>query len=411
MMKSPDYGYDIRLLFATRMTRMFAYGLLSVVLALYLATLGLTGEEIGFLLTCTLLGDVVVSLFITTVADRIGRKRMLMLGGVLMAAAGAAFALTSNYVLLIIAATVGVIAPSDKDVGPFLSIEQAALAQLVPDAQRTHAFAWYNLAGSFATAAGALLCGVVLGTLQSGDTPQVNPYRTIIAMYTVCGLALVALFGFLSRSSEVQSAASVGTKHRFALHHSQGVVMKLSGLFALDAFAGGFIVQSMMAYWFHLKFGVAPETLGGIFFGANILAGCSALLAARLAKKFGLINTMVYTHIPSSVLLILVPLMPTLELAIAALLLRFTISQMDVPTRQSYTMAVVRPEERSAASGITNVARSVGGSIAPTFTGQMLSVPGLWSLPFFLAGGLKILYDLMLYRSFRRLRPPEEKPS
>jgi len=187
--------------------------------------------------------------------------------------------------------------------------------------------------------------------------------------------------------------------------------MKLSGLFALDAFAGGFILQSMMAYWFHLKFGVAPETLGGIFFGANVLAGCSALLAARLAKKFGLINTMVYTHIPSSVLLILVPLMPTLELAIAALLLRFTISQMDVPTRQSYTMAVVRPEERSAASGITNVARSVGGSIAPTFTGQMLSVPGLWSLPFFLAGGLKILYDLMLYRSFRSIRPPEEKPS
>ena len=411
MMKSPDYGYDIRLLFATRMTRMFAYGLLSVVLALYLATLGLTGEEIGFLLTCTLLGDVVVSLFITTVADRIGRKRMLMLGGVLMAAAGAAFALTSNYALLIIAATIGVIAPSDKDVGPFLSIEQAALAQLVHDAQRTHMFAWYNLAGSFATAAGALLCGVVLGTLQSGDTPQVNPYRTIIAMYTVCGLALIALFGFLSRSSEVQSAAHIGTEHRFALHHSRGVVMKLSGLFALDAFAGGFIVQSMMAYWFHLKFGVAPETLGGIFFGANVLAGCSALLAARLAKKFGLINTMVYTHIPSSVLLILVPLMPTLELAIAALLLRFTISQMDVPTRQSYTMAVVRPEERSAASGITNVARSVGGSIAPTFTGQMLSVPGLWSLPFFLAGGLKILYDLMLYRSFRRLRPPEEKPS
>jgi MFS family permease len=185
----------------------------------------------------------------------------------------------------------------------------------------------------------------------------------------------------------------------------------LSGLFALDAFAGGFIVQSMMAYWFHLKFGVAAGTLGGIFFGANLLAGCSALLAVRLAKKFGLVNTMVYTHIPSSILLILVPLMPTLTLAVAVLLLRFSISQMDVPTRQSYTMAVVRPEERSAAAGITNVARSVGGSIAPTITGYLLATPGLWSLPFFVAGGLKILYDFMLFHSFRRLRPPEETPS
>ena len=187
--------------------------------------------------------------------------------------------------------------------------------------------------------------------------------------------------------------------------------MKLSSLFAIDAFAGGFIVQSMIAYWFHLKFGVAPATLGGIFFGANIFAGVSALSAARLAARFGLVNTMVYTHVPSSILLILVPLMPNLTLAILMLLLRFTISQMDVPTRQSYTMAVVSPEERSAASGVTNVVRSVGASIAPALCGRMLASPTLMSVPFFIAGGMKIVYDFMLYKSFREVHPPEETKS
>jgi MFS family permease len=187
------------------------------------------------------------------------------------------------------------------------------------------------------------------------------------------------------------------------------VVLKLSALFSLDAFAGGLIVQSMMAYWFHVRFGVDPGLIGSIFFGANILAGISALLAGRLAKKIGLINTMVYTHVPSNILLILVPLMPNLPLAIAVLLARFSISQMDVPTRQSYTMAVVAPDERSAASGVTAIARSVGAAISPSLTGMFLSIPSLLSLPFFLCGGLKLIYDLLLYRSFRAIKPPEEQ--
>jgi MFS family permease len=185
-------------------------------------------------------------------------------------------------------------------------------------------------------------------------------------------------------------------------------VFKLSSLFALDAFAGGLLVQSFMAYWFHVRFGVESGLLGSIFFGANILAGISALLAVRLADKFGLINTMVFTHIPSNILLILVPLMPTLPLAIAVLLLRFSISQMDVPTRQSYTMAVVAPDERSAASGVTAIARSVGASISPALTGLLFGIPVLFHAPFFLSGGLKIIYDLLLYREFRAVKPPEE---
>ena len=186
------------------------------------------------------------------------------------------------------------------------------------------------------------------------------------------------------------------------LHKSKGVVLKLSALFALDAFAGGFVIQSMVAYWFHIKFGIDAGILGSIFFGANILAGVSALLAVRIASRIGLINTMVFTHIPSNVLLCLVPLMPSLALAIAVLLLRFSISQMDVPTRQSYTMAVVDPDERSAASGVTGIARSIGAAISPVLAGIFLAYPALLSAPFFVAGGLKIVYDLLLYRSFKK---------
>ncbi len=390
------------------MVRLFAYGLLSVVLALYLVRIGLSEKEIGLLLTYTLLGDVVLSLLITTTADRLGRRRMLILSAMLMVAAGAVFAFTTEYLLLILAATIGVIAPSDKDIGPFLSIEQAALSQLVPDTQRTKTFAWYNLAGSFATATGSLSCGLILGLLHQSDYPEVSSYRIVIVMYSVAGLLVLALFALLSPGMEAKNATGSVQAHPFALHQSKGVVLKLSSLFALDAFAGGFILQSLVAYWFHLKFGISPETLGIIFFGANILAGFSALLAARLAKRFGLINTMVFTHIPSSVLLILVPLMPTLPLAIVALLLRFTISQMDVPTRQSYTMAVVPPGERSAASGITGMARSVGASLSPSLAGMFFASSGLLSFPFFVAGGLKIMYDILLYNSFRTIKPPEE---
>jgi MFS family permease len=193
------------------------------------------------------------------------------------------------------------------------------------------------------------------------------------------------------------------------LHRSRNVVFKLSSLFALDAFAGGLLVQSLIAFWFHTRFGVEAGMLGSIFFGANILAGISALLAVRIAKRFGLINTMVFTHIPSNILLMMVPLMPTLPLAIGTLLLRFSISQMDVPTRQSYTMAVVAPDERSAASGVTAIARSLGAAISPALTGWLIGIPVLFSAPFFLSGGLKIIYDLLLYREFRLVKPPEEK--
>jgi len=399
---------DITLLFSTRIIRLFCYGFLSVVLALYLSEAGLTEGQIGLLFTLTLAGDALISLWLTTSADRFGRKRTLILGALLMAGAGVAFILTRNILLLIVAAIIGVISPSGNEIGPFLSVEQAGLTQLISNKKRTQFFAWYNLAGSFATATGALIGGLLAQVLQDNGWAALEAYRVVLMGYALGGFLLFLLFVNLSPAVEVGKAGRETIKRVLGLHRSRAVVFKLSSLFALDAFAGGLLVQSMFAYWFHVRFGVEPGVLGSIFFGANILAGISALLAIRIANKFGLINTMVFTHIPSNILLILVPLMPTLPLAIGILLLRFSISQMDVPTRQSYTMAVVSPDERSAASGITAIARSLGASVSPMLTGLLFSVPILFNVPFFLSGGLKIIYDLLLYREFRAVKPSEE---
>jgi MFS family permease len=401
---------DIRLLLTTRIIRLFSYGFLSVVLALYLSAAGLTGRQIGLLFTFTLAGDAVISLWLTTSADRFGRKRTLLVGALLMVGAGAVFLVSRNPIILGIAAIIGVISPSGNEIGPFLSVEQAALTQMLPGGKRTQAFAWYALAGSLATATGALVGGWLAQGLQAGGWSVLASYRFVLAGYALGGLVLIGIFFSLSTAVEVAPTYQGEKKVILGLHRSRSVVMRLSALFAMDAFAGALLVQSMMAYWFHIKYGVDTGLLGSVFFGANILAGISALLAARIAKRFGLINTMVFTHIPSNILLILVPLMPNLPLAIAVLLARFSISQMDVPTRQSYTMAVVASDERSAASGVTTIARSVGAALSPSLSGLLMAVPLLFSTPFFLSGGLKIVYDLLLFNSFRRLKPPEEKP-
>lgn len=398
------------LLFLTRLTRLVAYGSLSVILVFYLVSLGLSESQTGLLLSLTLAGDVVISLFLTTQADRIGRRRMLIIGAILMASAGLAFAFTHNFLFLLVAGTVGVISPSGNEVGPFLSIEQAALSQVVSPEVRTEVFAWYTLAGSFATAVGALGGGAVTRLLPAMVGVSLpGSYRAVVVAYAFFGALLALFFLRLSSAAEVrESPAVTRTTAFFGLHRSHRVVVKLSSLFALDAFAGGFVIQSFAAYWFYLRFGVSPATIGVIFFWANLFAGLSALLASRLASRFGLVRTMVFTHLPSNVLLVLVPLMPTLGLAITVLLVRFSISQMDVPTRQSYTMAVVKPEERSAAAGITGVARTTGAALSPLFAGFLFSRPSLVNVPFFLAGGLKIAYDLLLYEAFVAIRPPEE---
>lgn len=399
---------NIAILFSTRIIRLFCYGFLSVVLALYLSARGLSEAQIGLLFTLTLIGDAVITLWLTTSADRFGRKRTLLVGAILMAGAGIVFVMTREYILLVFAAIIGVISPADKDIGPFLSVEQASLSHLIPNEKRTQVFAWYNLAGSFASAIGALAGGWLAQVLQESGWTALESYRAVLVGYALGGFLLLLLFLNLTQSVEVEQIQQSETKRVLGLHRSRNVVFRLSALFAMDAFAGGLLVQSLLAYWFHVRFGVESGILGTIFFGANILAGISALLAIRIAKRIGLINTMVFTHIPSSILLMLVPLMPTLSLAVGFLLLRFSISQMDVPTRQSYTMAVVAPDERSAAAGVTAIARSVGASVSPALTGLFFSIPALFNVPFFLCGGLKIIYDLLLYREFRLVKPPEE---
>ncbi len=407
-----ELSRDGKLLFVARMARMFGYGFLAIVLVLYLAALGFDDVRIGLLLTLTLVGDTVISLLMSTQADRLGRRRMLTLGALLVLGAGLVFVGSRNFLVLLVAATIGVISPSGYEVGPFLAIEQSALSQLIPDRKRTAVFAWYNLVGSFATALGSLAGGGLAQLGQNRGMTALASYRAVLVGYALIGVVMAWLFRRLTPAVETPPtvAERPSAFGRLGLHRSGGVILRLSGLFSIDAFAGGFVLQSLVAYWFHRRFGTDSAVLGSIFFGANILAGFSALTASAIAARIGLVKTMVFTHLPSNILLLLVPLMPNLPLAILVLLLRFSISQMDVPTRQSYTMAVVTPEERSAASGVTTVARSVGAAVSPSLAGLMLAVPALLSAPFFLSGGLKILYDLLLYRSFRAHRPPEERP-
>jgi MFS family permease len=400
---------DVGLLFAMRTIRMAAYGGLAVVLALFLLELGLSEGAIGLLLGLTLAGDAVISLVLTTHADRIGRRATLLVGAGLMVLGGIVFLATGEFVVLLAAAVVAVLSPSGNEVGPFLPVEQAALSEVVPSARRTTVFAWYQLAGSLATAVGSLGAGLLVQVLIDSGVAPISAYRAVILAYALIGFAIAVLSRSLSQAVEPVAPSDASIRRRFGLHRSGRVVAELSSLFALDAFGGGFVVQSIVALWFHTRWGVEPGLLGAIFFGANALAGLSGLVAARLAARIGLIETMVVTHIPSNVLLILVPLMPTLPLAIGVLLARFAISQMDVPTRQSYTMAVVDPDERSAAAGITGMARSAGAAAAPALATPLVAVPLLaGGLPFVIAGSLKIAYDLLLWRRFRSQRPTEE---
>ena len=390
------------LLFATCGVRSFAYGFLSVVLGLYLDAIGLTTTAIGWIFTAALAGGAVMTVVITTVADSFGRKTLLILGAALMATAGWVFAISSDPLVLTLAAIFGTISPSGKEVGPFLSIEQAILPETTRDQHRTTIFSAYNLIGSLCGALGALAVG--LPSLFS--LPQITGYRLLVWGYVTCAVVMMVVFALLSPAIETKNQ-TVSQKRVIGVQRSRGIVAKLAGLFALDAFAGGFIVQSIVAYWFYLRYKTDLNALGGIFFGTNLLAALSFLAAPAIARRFGLLNTMVFTHLPSNILLLLVPLMPNLELAVVMLLVRNLLSQLDVPTRQSYTMAVVDADERAASAGILSVARNGGAALAPLFTGAVLAVPSL-GLPFLLAGGLKVVYDLWIFAVFRKVKPPEE---
>ena len=396
---------DGKKLLVTRILRTFAYGYLAVVLAIYLQEIGLDEVRIGVVLTAAIAGSAVMTTAWALVADRYGRRRTVQTMAVLMVVGGLLFAFAGDFWLLLLGAFTGTISATSSEVGAFLTVEQAVLPQTAPPEKRTWLFSIYAMAANFAQAAGSLFAGAVSAFGALG-LHGADAYRPLFLLYALVGLANLAVF--LTLSDRVELAHVDGAKRFLGIHRSRGTVVRLSALFGLDSFAGALVVQSLVAYWFHIRWGLDPAALAALFFGVNVLSGLSLLAAGWLGSRFGLINTMVFTHLPSNLLLMAVPLMPSAELAVALFLARMSISQMDVPTRQSYTMAVVDPDERTAAAGITNVARSAAAAVSPVLTGYAFSVAAL-GLPFFVAGGLKVAYDLLVYRTFATVRTPEEE--
>jgi len=355
---------------------------------------GLNVFAIGVVLTLTVLSSALYAFIISFMADRIGRKKTLVFFALTDVLAGSLLLISTEWWAPVLAGVVGNMTVGAGEVGPFLTLEQAILPKTCDSSRRTLAFSVYNLSGYAASSLGALLAVL----------PQYVGYRPLFLGYMASGLLGAVLYLTLSNKVEPERASA----GRAALSPSaRPIVVKLSALFAVDSFGGGFIGQSILSYYFFLRFGLDLSTLGIVFFVTQIVTAMSFLLAERIARRVGLLRTMVFSHIPSNVFLIAVAFAPTALLAVVLLLCRQSLSQMDVPTRQSYTMAVVDPDERTATAGITNVARTTASAVSPTFAGMAFSAAAL-SLPFFLAAGLKIVYDALVYLTFRNVHPPEE---
>jgi MFS family permease len=402
---------DGKLLLAARILRTFAYGFLSVILAIYLKLAGFNDLYIGIILSATLINSVVFTLIASFYADRLGRRKLLIVYSALMVVSGFVFFVTSNYMALIISAFIGTINVTGTETGAFLTIEQAMLPQTIDDPKkRNTVYALYNMAGTFAMSAGILLSGLPQILAQQYSFNQIESIKPLFALYSLIGIGVIGIYFLISNRIEL-SANNTNTSTSFKQTlspRSKEIVSKLSGLFAIDSFAGGFVIQSIVSFWFFTKFGVELTTLSFILSIAGILTAFSFLVAAKLADKIGLINTMVFTHIPSNILLILVAFAPTLPLAIVLYLARMALSQMDVPTRQSYIVAVVEENERTAAAGITNISRNIAQSVSPSLAGYILQSLSFLSAPFVLGGMLKIIYDIALYFNFRNKKPSDE---
>ncbi len=401
---------DGKLILLSRITRGVGYGFLSVVLAIYLRLLGLNDSAIGIVLTSTLASSACFTILAGALERKIGRKRTLLVLAALMSLAGSIFFLTTSYLALLLAALVGTINVTGTEVGPFLSVEQAVIPQTCDTSRRTLAFAWYGLGGTLATSAGALLGGVP-PALQAAGLGLLDSFRPIFGLYVLTGLTTLLLYLFLSKDVERTPAPSSAPAQDFLSPQSRRRVAGLSALFAMDAFGGGFVLQSVVSYWFYVRFGASLAQISLVFFGAGVLTAFSFLAAERVSRRIGLVSTMVLTHLPSNLLLVMVPLAPSFQAALGLYLARMSISQMDVPTRQSYVVAIVDPDERVAAAGLTNVSRNVAQSVSPSLSGYLLQFVSL-SAPFFVGGGLKIAYDLLLYTSFSKVGegPPSREP-
>jgi MFS family permease len=398
--ESPAISSDIRLLYAARGVRGFGDGFAIIILPAYLSAIGRTSGEIGVIVGASLLGTALCTLGIGYIAPRHDLRSLLIAGALLMAATGFAFPNVDQFVIIAIVAFIGTINPSTGDMGVLVPLEHAMLAHGVADHERTRTFARYSLISALSMAAGSLAAAAPDAVTHTG-VGKIAALKAMFYAYAALGLASAALYRRLPhvQAEEKRPHAPLGP--------SRGVVYKLAALFSLDAFAGGFVVQSLMALWLFERFDLSLSAASLFFFWVGTLSAFSYPVAAWLAKRIGLVNTMVFTHIPSSIFLVLAAFSPDLFLTLALLLARAALSQMDVPTRTSYVMAVVTPGERAAAASVTNVPRSLASSFSPVLSGTLLA--GSFSgLPLVLCGALKIAYDLALLSSFRGLKPPEE---
>ncbi len=398
---------DGKLLLGARIVRTFSYGFLSVILAIYLKLVGFDDILVGIVLTATLVNSVFFNLLSSAYADKIGRRKILVIYAALMIASSVIFFVTSNYVALVIAALVGTINVTGSEVGAFLSLEQALLPQTIRDIKKRNSiFAIYNAVGTFAMSAGVLLSGLP-SILQNYGFDKIGAIKSLFLIYAACAVVVLVIYLMLSKNIEVKESAKSGLSLKNISPKSKGIIMKMSSLFAVDSFGGGFVIQSIVSFWFYTRFGADLSSLSYIFAIAGVLTALSYMASTKIASKIGLVNTMVFTHIPSNVLLILLAFAPSLSIAVSLFFARMILSQMDVPTRQSYIMGVVGENERIPAAVFTNTSRNISQAISPSITGIIIQTLSL-SAPFVVGGVLKIVYDVGIFFSFRKIKPPEE---
>jgi MFS family permease len=388
----PPVSRDYRLILAARLLRAFGFGMAAVLVGLHLERRGLTASVIGLVLSIGLLSAAIAGVIAATLSARIGRRNTLALAGLLMAIAGADLALADTPLLLGLTAATGMLGAASIDLGPFASIEQAALAESVEPQRRNLAFARYSLTGGLAAAAGGLL---------AGTATDLSRGQLVFGVYALIGLVTALLAILLSPRAEAPVRAAALSAARIR------ALAPLSALFAIDALGGGLVVNAVIAYWLHVRFGAPANVLGPAFAAIALLQAASYEVSGRLANRIGLIRTMVFTHIPSNLLLLLVPFSPSLPWAIGLLLARFSLSQMDVPARQAYVVSIVPPAERAGAVAFTGLVRGLGQASGPLLAGAAIQ-GAAFGLPFFAAGALKLIYDVSLFAAFRSRRAEHE---
>jgi MFS family permease len=394
---------DAALLLETRGIRGFGDGLVSVVLAAYLTAVGLTNTEIGVVVTVTLLGSAALTLIVGLRAHAVHRRRLLQSVSILMIATGLGFAAFTSFWPLALVGLVGTLNPSSGDVSVFLPTEQALLPGTAPDEQRTALFARYTLIGALVAAVGSLCAGIPEWVGARLGVTDATALRWTFVGYAALGAVVLVRYRSLSPAVE-----RIGDPPPRALGGSRRTIYRLAALFSLDSFGGGFVITALLVLWLHRRFDLSVAMSGAVFFWAGVLSAFSALVSVRIARRIGLVRTMVFTHLPANGLLILAALMPTSSLAVACLLARAALSQMDVPVRTSYVMAVVTPAERPAAASVTNVPRSLAAALPPVAAGWMLG-QSTFGWPLVIGGALKAAYDLLLLQQFGEVRPPEEE--